>query len=185
MLLLGKEEKKTNISLDELFCRTSTTTTYKKPNKVYAYHYPYTDIEDQTMVTHGPKRRLITATELAELPEPPLSEQEKIIQHREQQWQRQQEQEQQSQISSSNFFNIKKEWEWHRKDYYPDMKKVALSEETGWSQEELSSRADTFLHCFEELAYDGAGNGTVDHNRLQKALSTNKSTLLQQEMSCL
>jgi hypothetical protein len=43
-------------------------------NKIKAY--PYMDIEDQTMVTYAPKRRLIiTATELAELPESSLSEQ--------------------------------------------------------------------------------------------------------------
>ena len=55
---------------------------------------------------------------------------------------------------------------------YPDIKKVALSE-TSWSLEELFSRSDTFWQSFEELEYDdgaGAGDGTVDHNRLQKAL---------------
>jgi hypothetical protein len=59
---------------------------------------------------------------------------------------------------------------------YPDIKKVALSETSWWSQEELSSRADTFWQSFEELAYDyGAGDGTVDHTKLQKALIKSSS----------
>jgi hypothetical protein len=141
-------------------------------NKIKAYRY--TDIEDQTMVTHGPKRRLITATELAELPEPPLSEQIKIFQRREQQ-QREQEQELQSRISPAKLSNIRKELlKQYRSstDNYPDIKKVALSEETSWwwSQEELFSRGHTFWQKFEELA--NSDSGIVDHAKLEQALTT-------------
>jgi hypothetical protein len=105
------------------------------------------------MVTHGPKVRLTTAPAKVEIPPSPLSEQEA--------------EEKKRLLSSSDDNN------------YPDIRKVALSE-TSWTLEEFCSRADHFWHCFYELVYDedGAvvGDGTVDHNRLQKALIKSSSS---------
>jgi hypothetical protein len=176
--------KKTNTispSLDELFCwnppsTTATTTTKNnKSSKEVYYPHPYTDIEDQTKVTHGPKLILTTATEQMKLPEPPLSEQIKIIQKREQEQLEQQQEQRQSQISLGKISNIRKEQlEQHHTNSYPDIKKVALSG-TSWSEEEFCCRADTFWQKFEELLADAADDvdgddGTVDQTKLQQAL---------------
>jgi hypothetical protein len=55
--------------------KTATTNNNKIKEEAYS---PYTDIEDQTKVTHGPKVTITTATSAMELPPPQLSEQERI-----------------------------------------------------------------------------------------------------------
>ena len=86
----------------------------------------YTDIENQSKVTHACRRYIILPPPKIELSPLPLSEQEA-------------EEKKQRLLSNDN--------------NYPDIRKVALSE-TSWSLEEFCSRADHFWHCFYELVYD-------------------------------